>query len=1148
VNFRTRTKLLAAGAILLATAICQAQFSANVQGTIKDPSGAVVPNASVILHNVDTGVDLAQPSTPTGNYRFASVAPGNYEVRASAKGFKLSTVQVNVTTEETRGVDVALSIGTSADLTVTSVASQINPEETRLEGTITAEEISRLPLANRDPQELIALTPGITGYQNPSPSQPGSSSSIFSGSFAPPYHANGLGINSNLYLIDDLPVSDAQVQGQALILPNSDMISEVSLQTQTYSVENGTAGSLQVAFTTKSGTNKYHGAVDYGYASQDIGSAYPVEFGAPPYGSKPPFHQNLLLASFGGPIIKDRTFLFGSVAKQDADIVSNSPANPFFTPQFVAWANTAFPNAGPAKGLAFAPNTRDFGGTTTLASTYFPSTCGTLQTVPATVGNDSPLTYNLPCDTPVFTTGATFDQNQPFNGIQWNVRIDQDFRDGKERLYGMYERIDQKFGILSDRPALDADAPGQNKYFSVNYVHIFDPNMVNEAHFGNLRVINGTSLGEPQAASIPYLPITVFTDLNFTFTFPFGATPFAAQTNKQHTYAFRDTLNYTLHRHALRIGYQYYRGDVFQDSSQIYSRPFVPFYFTDSISWISNTVAAGFNLYTIGGNGSFVPQYYGASSTFNGIFAEDTWRVTDNLTLTYGLRYDDFGNPSPYGGGGVFVPLFPGTGSTFQEQAINTYTKVASRAFPGPMDANFAPRAGFAYSPSKDKSLLLRGGIGLYYNALTPFQIAGNLPTQPPNRISLYTTGIVPYGDFKTATAPFGYNYASVVPGTYGVAPNGNIYSNPEHTAVYSANINGFAPHISPDRILSYSFGLEHQLPAHLVLGINYAGSYGFNLLYGGGSVGGSNVDYNLQVGSPTMRPVPAGGAATEWGQVNYGVNGLSSNYNALIVTLRQTYKGFSYQANYNWSRTLTYAPVESDNSNGTTYYLWKAAYDPKDNDYGRASFDVPNSFSFGGQYQVPNFGENRYVSGALANWRIGTLIVAQSGTPFSVLEPGTDYQYDGSPMDGSGNETPALPTYNGVQRSGFSRAKAITGEFASAIASNTLICSNSATCLFSDPPGTGTQPVNQQQGINTFRNLGFFNVNLSVSKGFSIPVPHFDGGMKLYLRGEAINLLNRTNYGPFGNDITNTSTGAVGSVTTANTKRYLQIGGRLEF
>lgn len=1129
-----------------ATTMGHAQFSSNVEGTITDAKGAVVSDAAMTLHNINTGIDVQGTTNGSGFYRFSAVPPGNYAVSAEHPGFKKVSISVVLTTAETRGVNITLPVGAvGAQVTVKEIAPALNPEETRVESTIPAQEISQLPLANRDVQELVALTPGIVGHQNESPSN-GYGSSIFANSFGPPYSANGQYTASNLWLIDDLPVNDAINQGNALMLPNAEMIGQVSLQTQTYSADNGTAASMQTSFTTKSGTNAYHGSVDYSYDGSNVGSAKDAVSG-----TVAEFHQNLLLVSGGGPIVKDRTFFFGSMEKQLAGIGAVSATNPYITPQFANWALSQFPDSGAAQGLVFAPPTRDIGGIPKYASDYGIA-CGTTQVVPATKGSANPLTYNLPCNIPIYVVDAYFNQSQPFDGIQWNVRLDQDFRGGKDRIYAMFERIDQYLGYLSERPALDGSSPSQNKYISANYVHLFSDKLLNEAHFGNLRSIGGTQANDNRSLSIPYLPILIDTAAHYQFTFPFGITPFTAETNKEHTYAFRDSMTYTVGRHNIRAGYQFYRADYFQDAAKIFTRPFVPFYFTDTFSWVSNTRPAGYSLYTIGGKtGQIVPQYYGATSIYNGAFIEDTWQAKDNLTITAGIRYDDFGNPSRYGATTEpFVAMFPypAAGEDFQQEAWNTHTKIVSHAFTESQKWNFLPRFGFAYTPKKSGLTVVHGGVGLYENVLTPYQIANNLPTQPPNRISLYQTSIVPYGNFQSISFPYGYNYSYPV---YGQDPYGNIYSNAAQTSVFSANLNGFVPTLKPEKFLNYSLGVERQLPFNMVAGVMYTGSHGYDLLYGAASsYGGGNADYNLQPGSPTARPT------SEWGTLNYGRNGLVSNYNALILTLKQNYKSWSYQADYNWSRALQDAPATQDVGQGSTYRVWPGIYIPKTY-YGPSEFDETGSFSLGGAYEVPTTHfESKILNQAASNWRISSIIIAQTGTPFTVDVPSpvlnpdksvlfhTDYQLDGSyKFDGPGNDTPGFPTYNGKQRKGFSRSKAFIKN-AAAGQINTL---NPA--LFSDPAGAGTVPVLSNQGTNTFRNFGYFVVNAGAAKGFKVPFLGREEGAKLFLRGEAINLLNRTNWGPIDSDLDKMNTpNGFGAVMTDYQKRYIQIGGRLEF
>lgn len=147
------------------------------------------------------------------------------------------------------------------------------------------------------------------------------------------------------------------------------------------------------------------------------------------------------------------------------------------------------------------------------------------------------------------------------------------------------------------------------------------------------------------------------------------------------------------------------------------------------------------------------------------------------------------------------------------------------------------------------------------------------------------------------------------------------------------------------------------------------------------------------------------------------------------------------------------------------------------------------------------------------------------------MYDPTADYQNDGGFAGSSG--TPGIPTYSGTKRSGFSRSVArTTGVFTKA--------------EFSNPTGTGTTAVEPTQGANTFRNLGYFNVDAGLAKSFHVPLPHTSHGGQFVLRGEAVNLLNRTNYQGLGGDVTNATT--FGKVTSVNQQRYLQLGGRFEF
>ncbi|MGA2633690.1 MAG: TonB-dependent receptor [Terracidiphilus sp.] len=1147
---------------------CHAQFGSNVQGTVSDATGAVIPQVAVTLHNTATSVDLKGTTNASGFYRFEAVAPGDYKVIAQQPGFKTTSISVTVTPDETRGVDVKLvpaGAGT-VNVTVNGVAPDLNPEETRIEVTLASDEITKLPMAGHDVQQILALTPGVTGFE---PTQPGGGygATLFAGNWAPPFQANGQGINGNLYLLDDLPVNDDVTQGAAIMFPNADMIDQVSMQTQTFSVENGISASLQTTFNTKSGANKFHGDLDYTYAGANLAAADNVDntintpggvpTGAPFVAGVGDFHQNELLGSIGGPIVKDKTFFFFSFQKQNQGSGGTSTTGQDdWDPAFVAWGLSAFPNSGAAEGMSMAPNSADKPGPSyavkTVADVLGTTACPTssttyTSTLPTFVngalsGPNSGATqggqaYSILCSTAMYDHGQVFNQAQPFNGLQFSARLDQVFRNGQDRIYAMFERIHQTLGDLTDRPALDSTTPSTNRYGSVNWIHQFSPRLLNEIHVGNVRTVSGQTLTDPTiAGSIPYGNLGLDTTDGYSFYFMFGSDePFAPDTQFEHTYNLRDTVSYNWHNHTIRGGYQFTREDYLIDD-QLYGRGGFGFNFTNAFQLMANEANYTSYLWTISGlTGTYSPQNYGATSKFNGIWADDSWKVRPNLTITAGLRYDDYGNPARYSISSPFSPLYPGAGSNFHEQALNTTVHVSNNAFTQSQALNFQPRVGFAYTPFKDKQLTIHGGIGLYENALTPEQVANNLPTQPPSRISLSLNNPFGYGDFTTAAAPWGQTYDNQLPfPVYGQDPSGNVYSCPAKTdtpsCIYSVNLNGFEPNVKPEKFLLYSAGVEYELPARVVVGASYSGSHGYDLVVGGvgqGPNGVSNADWNLMPGL-TTRP------ASEWGQLLYTTNdGTTSNFNALIFTLKQHYKGLSYQANYNFESAKQWAPTYDDTSGGNKAF-WPGAY-AAHTYYGPTSTDIENSFSFGGSYEVPKFAPNEHYLNQLAGLRISTITVAQTGTPFSVGNTsGPSYAYDNSlGIDGGGTGTPAFPTPSaGTQRKGFSRKQVSqTGVFTGV--------------TWTDPTGAGTAPVLSTQGANTFRNPGYFNVNAAIAKTYDVPWIG-DSSSKFTLRADFINVLNRTNWGAIDNDIA--SSPNFGFSTSTYNKRFLQVGGRFEF
>src|ERR1039458_3607074 len=256
--------------LLISTASCYAQFNGNVQGTVQDSKGAVVPKASVTLVAAETGVTRTGTSNTTGLYRFDSLAPGNYTVSTTVQGFAPTSVSFNLATDQTRDVPLTLSIEkVSSTVSVTTQAPLLDTSDSRFEQTLDTTALEDLPLQGRNPTNVITMAPGVTGTGGQN--SPGSSTST---NFAPENwvnaSANGRGANGNQYVVDGMDVTSSIRPGVINLTPNAEAVQEISVQTNTYTVDYGRASSIQTVMTSKSGSNEYHGMASDYYSSQQL--------------------------------------------------------------------------------------------------------------------------------------------------------------------------------------------------------------------------------------------------------------------------------------------------------------------------------------------------------------------------------------------------------------------------------------------------------------------------------------------------------------------------------------------------------------------------------------------------------------------------------------------------------------------------------------------------------------------------------------------------------------------------------------------------------------------------------------------------------------------------------------------------------------
>ena len=248
--------------LAISSSVAWAQFSANVSGSVQDPTGASVPGATVTLTNTATSETSTTKTDASGNYRFVSLAPGDYKITVTATGFAAANVSLTLLTEQNSNVPIHLAVsGLSQEVQVTGEAPVINAADSRTEMTLDSQAVANLPLQGRNLLALTTLAPGVTGLGLVTGGSPGSSADNFSTETQVDASANGRGSVGNMYIVDGLDVTSDIRPGVLNLTPNPDSIQETTIQANTFTVEYGRASSLQMAMTTKSGSDQFHGNV-----------------------------------------------------------------------------------------------------------------------------------------------------------------------------------------------------------------------------------------------------------------------------------------------------------------------------------------------------------------------------------------------------------------------------------------------------------------------------------------------------------------------------------------------------------------------------------------------------------------------------------------------------------------------------------------------------------------------------------------------------------------------------------------------------------------------------------------------------------------------------------------------------------------------
>ena len=1112
--------------VVVSASSAWAQFTSGIEGTVTDPTGAVVSGATVTIKNDETGASQTVQTQESGFFRFTTLPSSNFTVSAAAQGFK-TTVQghIQLQVAETKTVNMHMVIGgTDSTVTVTEDVPQVETSEARVSGQVSEKEVHDLPLSGRNFYDLVVLTPGVSGIASSGgQAYAQATGDIFNPEFGINLNANGSRAESNSFLIDSASIDSTQRSGVTNINPNAEDVQEVRVSANNFSAEYGRNGAALVNVITKQGSNNWHGTVGFYHTDNKLQARNEFQT------KVPVFRRNEGAWSLGGPLWKNHTFVFLSMDILKSGVAFSEAAT-VLTPDFIGYVNTNFPNNVsnqvlqtyilPAYGSGGLNPSSGFVTAGTLAG----SNCTGSTVIPTEVGN-------IPCNFPV-TGVANYSATNPRNGFQYTGRIDHSFSD-RDKIFLTFNKTDLHqvaFGEPFVYPAFNTIEPTYSEHFAADWVHASTSGRwVNEAGFSTQRVYGDLSVNVPQVPGIAINGLSPGGNNAETFQQGWGPNAFV-----QNNFEWRDVASLTRGSHSLKVGGNVTRGRADHESSRVFDRPDFSFnsIFDFATDVATSETGIGFNPVSGAvGNPLFSLMRTGSLSAF----IQDDWKVKPNFTLSMGFRYEDFFNPSD-ATGKVCEMAFPVKGS-LPTQIANGVMTCRKNMFNGTMNT-WSPRIGFAWDPTKEGKMSIRGGIGIFYDrpsdqldnnyyTNTPQFAVGGAFSNTPNNLPLFALGTTPVPPYNYPLPPG--LVPSVLPD---LTAQGGLLAG-------SASVQVIDPNMPVSYMQNWFLGVQRSLGKSWVAEVDYVGSVGRHL-YATYNVNRFDGDLIEHGGNFTgLVPAPAGNTnGSGFSSINYGQANENSSYNGLTAALKKNVgAGLTFNAAYTYSKAID----DSSRLDGPEHV--EAFNDPRER--GLADFDVRNRLAFTTLWSVPTPHVNGLLSKVIGGWELTNVTILQSGPPFSAIctaafapvlngtgqvvgNTGCDYN-----ADGTNSDYPNTPGF-GNTLTGLSRSDYQAGIFN---------CNGSVNCSSVFPaPSLGQQG---NLGRNTFHGPGYANTDFSVIKNIRIPWFLGHEGANVQFRTEFFNVFNRVNLTNVNNQINGA---AFGKSTSTYPARDIQFALRLAF